>query len=370
VLQSYQERFVKGARNLLINCADLQPEQHLLIICETDTIGYYDPVMGRAIQAVGTQIGLSVEIVGVPLNRDVCDPCEMLTQKMNDADCTLFLARLGDQIRFRPKNSKTTQVISYALDCDMLASPFGTIDYQAFEALRDLINAAIAGAKDVHVSCPAGTDFRGSPTGFSTVGSDTTRKRFPISVHAPIPAEGFRGRIAQNGFLTGTGSQYYTPWSCGLDNTLFVNFEGNHITGFDGAPKDVAAAKAHYEFVGEKYGLDTYYVHSWHGGIHPGCAFDEPAGAHFERWGGGAFGNPRLMHFHTCGAYPPGEISLNMLDPTIRIDEVAVWENGFLHPERIAGGAELLAAYPDMRAAFEHPATQVGQADCGQLRYA
>ena len=369
MLESYIDRFAKGVRNLLLNCADCKPGQSVLIVCETDTVGYYDPMMGYAIQTVGEQLDLIIKIVGVPWNRDVCDPSKALTQKMNEADCTLFLARLGDQIRFRPKNSAMTQVISYALDCEMLASPFGTIDYQAFVELRDLINTATSKAAKIHVTCPAGSDFRGKPSVSMATGSDTTRKRFPISVHAPITAGGFRGRIAQNGFLTGTGSQYYTPWSCRLDDTLFVNFKDNRITGFEGLPKDVAAAKAHYEFVGNKYSLDTYYVHSWHAGIHPACTFVEPADAHFERWGGSAFGNPRLMHFHTCGAYPPGEISLNVLDPTICLDGVAVWKGGVLRPERIAGGAAFLDAYPEMRLAFQHPETQVGQAACGGLKY-
>jgi hypothetical protein len=41
-----------------------------------------------------------------------------------------------------------------------------------------------------------------------------------------------------------------------------------------------------------------------------------------------------------------------------------------LHPERLAGGQALLETYPEMRAIFEAPATQVGQAPCGRLRYA
>jgi hypothetical protein len=148
-----------------------------------------------------------------------------------------------------------------------------------------------------------------------------------------------------------------------------VNFEGNRITGFEGSDSDVAAAKSHYENVAEKYGLDTYFVHSWHAGIHPGCTFPDAAGDNFERWSGSAFGNPRLLHFHTCGAYPPGEISLNVLDATVRIDGVAVWDAGILHPERIEGGAALLDAFPDMKQSFLHPAKDVGQADCGNLRF-
>jgi len=365
----FQDRLARGARNLLLNCAQCQSGDELLVIIESGGTGYYDPNLGPALQDAAKECGMESDLISVPFDSEVHDPDEALMQKMDAADCTVFLARLGDQIRFRPKNSSTTQVISYALDCEMMASPFGVIDYQAFEALKGLINNAVEGSIDIHVTCPAGTDFRGSPAAFSAQGRDTTSKRFPVSVFAPIPAFGFRGRVAQNGFLTGTGSQYYTPWSCALKDTLFVEFEDNHITGFDGTPEDVAAAKAHYDFVGTKYGIDTYYVHSWHAGIHPGCNYPVPAGRDFARWSGGAFGNPRLLHLHTCGAYPPGEISLNLLDTTVRLDGVALWEDGRLYPERIEGGAALLAQHPEMAAVFDTPAPDVGQAASGILEH-
>lgn len=367
--QDFQNRLTVGAENLLVNCAGCMPGQRLLVVYETATDGYYDPELARTIGEAGQKLGLWTQTHGVPLNPDVTDPDEILSAKMRSADCTVFVARLGDQIRFRAQEACQSQIISYALDRQMLASPFGTIDYGAFEALKAVINRAVSGARDIHVTCPAGTDFRGAPNLFNAGSGDTTRKRFPVSVFTPIPAEGFRGRIAQTGFITGTGSHYYQPWTCALDRTVFVNFEGTRITGFDGAPADVAAAREHYEFVGRKYGIDTYFVHSWHAGIHPGCEFRSPAGQHFERWSGGAFGNPRLLHFHTCGDYPPGEISLNLLDPTVRIDGVAVWEDGRLYPERLAGGDAVLEAYPEMHAAFMTPATQVGQSTCGHLRY-
>ncbi len=359
----------QGARNLLLNCAGCQPGHNVLIVYETEDDGYYDPELRGELERVAGHLGLITQSHGVPIAHDVTDPDAVLAAKMAAADCTIFLARMGDQIRFRPRDAALNQIISYALDRDMLASPFGTVDYRAFDDLKYLINDAIAVAQDIHVTCPAGTDFRGGPVYFESHGADVTRKRFPVSVFAPVPAASFSGKVAQRGFLTGTGSNYYTPWSCALDDTLIVNFDANRITGFEGSDSDVAAAQAHYESVGTRYGLDTYFVHSWHAGIHPGCASKAPAGAHMERWSGSAFGNPRLLHFHTCGDYPPGEISLNVLDPTIRLDGVAVWEQGILHPERIKGGAALLAAHPDMAAVFADPATDVGQAACGNLRY-
>ncbi|MEO9650176.1 MAG: hypothetical protein ABJC87_16120 [Roseobacter sp.] len=368
-MASFLDRVAQGAHNLLINCGNCAPGHRVLLISEEDSGGFYDPHLAPAIHAAGDALGLIIEMYFVPFHREVNDPDETLMQKINDADCTLFLARLGDQIRFHETGLASTQIINYALDRDMLASSFGTIDYQAFESLGRLINKTIEQSESIRVTCPVGTHFEGHAAKFSRFKGDTTRKRFPISVFAPIPAKGFRGRIAQNGFLTGTGSQYYSPWHCPLEETLFVNFEGNRITGFDGTPKDVAAAKMHYEFVGNTYGIDTYFIHSWHAGIHPGCEYRECAGLNYERWSGCAFGNPRLMHFHTCGEYPPGEISLNLLDPTVSADGVPIWEAGRLYPERLQGGSALLEQYPDMRAAFDCPATQVGQSESGQLAY-
>lgn len=370
MLAGFQNRISKGVRNLLINCAECVPGQKLLIVYETENDGYYDPELANEILRVAGELNLQTELFGVPILRDVCDPSPSLSAKLKAADCTLFLARMGDQLRFRESDAAMNQIISYVLNRDMLASPFGTVDYRAFEALKVLINSSISSASQVHVTCPAGTNFKGKVANFLHIGGDTTRKRFPISVFTPIPAIDFSGRIAQNGFLTGTGSHFYSPWSCELRDTLFVNFEGSKITHFEGSQRDIEAAKKHYEFVGNKYNIDTYHVHSWHAGIHPGCEYKERAGNHFERWSGGAFGNPRILHFHTCGDYPPGEISINVLDPTIQIDGVSVWDNGKLYPERLLGGSALLEANPEIRSVFQNPAMEVGQAACGNLVYA
>lgn len=370
MLDDFKDRLEQGAHNLLINCAQCEQGDVVLIVYETEQDGYYDPDLAGALGKAAADLGIKTTFYGVPFNHTATCPDAALNAQIEEADCTVYLARLGDQIRFQPKTSETKQIMSYALDRDMLASPFGGIDYQAFTKLKDLINTAMASTSDIHVTCPAGTDFRGTPNDFNPTGCDTTLQRFPVSVFAPIPAQGFSGRIAQVGFLTGTGSNFYTPATCPIKETLFVKLDGSRITGFEGSAADVAAAQKHYEFVGEKYNIDTYYVHSWHAGIHPSLAYTQDAAQNFERWSGGAFGNPRLLHFHTCGGYPPGEISINVLDPTVRIDGVAVWENGRLHPERLVGGEALLSEYPVMQAAFDTPETAVGQARCGRLAYA
>ncbi|MDP3523641.1 MAG: hypothetical protein Q8S27_03605, partial [Hoeflea sp.] len=273
----------------------------------------------------------------------------------------------GDQLRFNAELSSVRPIVCYALDREMLGSPFGRAPYRAFVALKACIDTALARASTIRVTCPLGTDFSGPGVAFPGTVGDVSVARFPMSVFTPAPAAAYRGRVAQAGFLVGTGSRYYEPYGVALSNTLFIAFDGNRITGFEGDADDVETARRHYAFVADRFGIERDFVHSWHAGIHPGCAFPGQAGDNLERWSGAAFGNPRLLHVHTCGAYAPGEICWNVVDPTIRIDGVAVWENGRLHPERVPGGAEILAAEPLVAAAFASPAQAIGLAPDGRL---
>jgi hypothetical protein len=63
---------------------------------------------------------------------------------------------------------------------------------------------------------------------------------------------------------------------------------------------------------------------------------------------------------HTCGAYAPGEICWNVVDPTVKADGINLWENGVLHPERAPGGADLLEEYADLKKIFENPDRRIG----------
>lgn len=139
-----------------------------------------------------------------------------------------------------------------------------------------------------------------------------------------------------------------------------AHFAAGRLTHFSGDAEAVRTAEAHYRFVSETFGLDGRCVHSWHAGIHPGCEFSGPASASYEKWSGSAFGNPRVLHFHTCGDYAPGEISWNVFDPTIHVDGKALWRNGVLEPTFVPGGAEILARYPSAKAAFDVPGRNIG----------
>ncbi|RST86924.1 hypothetical protein EJC49_08390 [Aquibium carbonis] len=356
-----------GARNLLADCAGMRAGETLLVLHEDPTLGYYGPGLAEAVLEAAATMGIRATARAIPFDPDIDVPPADLRHAMLAADRTLFLARMGDQLRFNAELAAVRPIVCYALNRDMLGSVFGRAPYRAFVALKASVDAVLAGATSIRVTCPLGTDFSGPGVAFPGAKGDVTVARFPMSVFTPAPAAAYRGRVAQAGFLVGTGSKYYQPYGAALRDVLFIAFEGNHITGFEGDAADVDTARRHYAFVADRFGIDRDFVHSWHAGIHPGCAFPGQAGENLERWSGAAFGNPRLLHFHTCGAYAPGEICWNVVDPTVLVDGVAVWENGRLHPERVPGGSEILAAHPQVAAAFAAPAQAVGLAPHGRL---
>ena len=350
----------RAVANMLFACAGARPGAQLLILEEPFALGHYDAELAPAIASAAEDLGLGVcrhDIGFSPEPRDV--PAATLAQ-MAAADHILYLARLGDQMRFRPLPHARKSIVSHAMTLASLAGPFGTIPHRSMQALKSTINTAIVRADEIRVTCPLGTDLRGRMAPTSGDMADVGIRRFPMCVFAPVPMAGFSGRIALARFLIGTGSIYYEPFLHAFDGIALIHVRGTRVTGYDGPPDLVAGLRAHVGQIAARFGLDGDFVHSWHAGIHPGCAYDGCATDNPARWTSSAFGNPRLLHVHTCGAYAPGEICWNLLDPTITLDGVALWQDGRLHPDRTPGGAAVLDGCPDLAALFAAPATAVG----------
>ncbi len=357
-----------GAENLLRNCGGLASGDRLLILREAPGQGYYDDTICDAILCCACDLEIDTTVRILPFDPMGGAMSPELVVAMRAADRTLFLSRSGDQIRFSADMAGIRPIMSYALDRDMLASGFGWASYQGFVALKNATQDLLSNAREIRVTCPLGTDFSGPGARFCPTAADVTVDRFPMLVFAPVPVAGFSGVVVQDGFLVGTGSKFYHPYAMALDQPIAIHFENAVLSDITGAPRDVDAAKAHYRHVGEMFGLDPFTMHSWHAGIHPGCACKTPAAENFERWSGSAFGNPRLLHFHTCGDYAPGEISLNVLDPTIAVDGVAIWSSGQFDPLKLPGGADILDRYACIRSVFAAPCQEVGQGADGRLR--
>jgi hypothetical protein len=353
------EQNLEGAYNLLVNCGQACAGERLLLCYEQESLDFYDRAIVEDVCACAQEIGLEVMPYVLDFDPVIDTVPAQLAAAIAAADLTVFLARLADQMRFGRFKSDQRTILSYALNSASLASPFGTVHYKASLALKQVIDAAIFGASEVVVTCKVGTYFKGKISA-SPDGGDVNLRRFPMLVNTPAPASGFAGRIALPGFLVGTGSKYYHPFGVTFDAPLFAVFEGNTLLGFEGQKSDEDKANQHLDMVAGRFEIDRNFVHSWHLGIHPKCYFDGVAVDQFESWSGSAFGNPRLLHVHTCGAYAPGEVCWNVVDPTLVADGVTIWEDGVLLPERVPGGREVLAECDDLRQAFLTPDRRIG----------
>ncbi len=139
--------------------------------------------------------------------------------------------------------------------------------------------------------------------------------------------------------------------------------EKGRIVGFEGDEREVSKIRAHYDFVAKRYAIDSGIIHSWHAGIHPQNGYLGRAADNLARWGRTAFGNPRYLHFHTCGNYAPGEICVSVFDPTISVDGVDMWRNGTLEFANTPTAKKLLAEYPGMQEMFDQPVMEYGLGD-------
>ena len=219
------------------------------------------------------EINLDVETIDVGFSPDNPHLTPELVAQFDRADIILFLARLGDQLRFSDMPQGKRIVVSFALDAGLFGSRFGTTHHKAMMTLKHRISDAFRRADMVRVTCAAGSDFSGKLNLPQSEDSDTTIRRFPMSVFQPVPARTFSGKVALCGFLTGTGSMYYEDYTLEFDTPVFARLENGRLAGFEGSASDIAAANAHYDRVSEHFGIDRNCVHSWHAGMHPGCGY-------------------------------------------------------------------------------------------------
>ena len=347
-----------GAANLIDNCIGEVTGLTVLLVCEDPKFGWYDAAAPDLVHGALLARGAKVRrmTVGPPDNRPNAD----VQTAMNEVDEVIFFSRLGDQGRFHWHYTGPHCVMSYALNEEMLDGGYGALDHAAMMRMKDAIDAITLYADNVLVTCPRGTRFEGRPGTPTANGADVIISRFPLGIPKPVPAEGFRGQAVLSNYLTPTGSKVYSPDCLALRDPVTAHFENSRITRFDGPPRMVAEVEAHYDRVAAQFGLDAYNIDSWHAGIHPLMAYDSTAAADPMRWSGTAFPHPRLLHFHTCGSGPPGEICWMILDPTVVIDGFALWEHGRLHPERFERSRQVLNQFPALKAAFAAPAGPVG----------
>ena len=344
------EALAEGARNLLVNCAGMRPGQSVLVVAEDPGLGWYDAEAPNAVAEMARYMGARVTTLAVG------DPAELppteLPDEIANHDITVFFARIGDKHRFCASNEAHVCVMSYARTAAALASSFGRRDHRTMLRLKELIDEALHGAAEIEITCPRGTHVIGPPPAKAPL-PDVTIRRFPMCMPAPVCTKGMTGRVALAGYLTPTGSQSYEPACLDLPHPVFARLSGGRVVGYDGNPACVERIQAHYSRVADQFGIDPDRVHSWHAGIHDGCAFPGDPADDPDLWANSVFGHPGWLHFHTCGDYAPGEIAWSVFDPTIMIDGAEFWKDGtFVWLER-EDNAALIAQYPGAECLYE-----------------
>jgi len=361
--KAQQPSDIDGAISLLRDCVGGNAGERLLIVSEPECNGFYDDQAPKLTAAAGRALGMKVYLTESESFISNDDDKAILIDSLRGFDHIVFFSRVGDQIRFDTSTNLPSTTMCYTLSGGSLNSNFGTACHHGMCEIKAAIDVAFENAENIRVTCPRGTDYQGKPRWSGLQPVEVSLKRFPLLVPRPVPSIGFSGRIALSRFLIGSGNRHYEPYHLDLPNDVIACVEDNHITHFEGDSTDVKRVENHYLSVSEQLGIEPWYVDSWHAGIHPGCQFETDAQADILRWSGTAFGNPRILHFHTCGQYAPGEVSWNVLDPTIYLDGVAVWDKGRLYANRIAGGTEILSRHPKLAALFANPEYKIGLVD-------
>ncbi len=340
-----------GAYNLLINCGGFKPGEKLLILHEDPALGWYDLDASLAVAEAAVEIGLAPSLVQVGSPSEPLDPA--VSAQIAESDNIVYFARIGDEDRFGDAVPGKTSVMSYIRTVSMLASPYGRLEHQAMLSLKQAVNNVLAQASRIDIECPLGTRVTGTPVTNPNGAADVSMRRFPMGVPAPVSAERFSGRVALAGYLTPSGNRAYAPAWLALENTIYAEIENGRIVNFSGDAQTVASVRNHYQHVSNFFGIDPTAVHSWHAGIHPGVRYDMAVADDPDRWSNTMFTSPGYLHFHTCGAYAPGEICWMLANPRVHVDGVALWSQGQLHPELHEETRTCLKAFPSLKPLFD-----------------
>ena len=351
--KSMPEDCRSGALNLLQNCAELTEGESLLVVREDPELGWYDAKAAQTVIEVAQELGASVSVYQSEQISNTEDSA--LNQLRATHDCTVFFARAGDRQRFSPGQRN---VMCYARDAEMLAGAYGTTHHAAMLSLKRAIDEIVHSARTIEISCPMGTDFKGeipkpgNPLSESEL-NDVGILRFPQGIHSPVSTQYFTGQIALSNYVTSTGSAHYQPDNLPLEDVVLAQVADGKINEFTGKRTDVKRLREHYRCVSNLLGLNPEIVHSWHAGIHPGCYYPASIHENPDRWANNVFTNPGILHFHTCGDEPPGEIAWNIENPTITIGGRPLWNQGRLHVGDFLQTRLTLQQWPELDALFE-----------------
>jgi len=325
------EDIEKGVRNLLLNCAEAETGNRVLLIGERSEAPFFDPRLCDDVATVCTKLGMPTEIVlAEPVASAEHFP-EAVAQAMWSTDITIFFSRLGDQLRFLDSPGDSRKIMCYTLERDHLASPFACVDHHMMTRVHDRLLSRIKGSMSYLIEAANGTTLSAelardnSPENHPV--TPFSLDLFPVMIFPPINFVNLNGQLVLEHFLTSSSTRAYDDSVLILESPITVQVKDSRMIDFDGDQALVKKLHRQLERAAGITGGDPYRLNSWHTGINPYTFFNGDPYRDLERWGTVAFGSPRQTHIHAAGR-DPGDISIQLFDASIRFDEEDFWENG------------------------------------------
>ncbi|MGB0867872.1 MAG: hypothetical protein ACPGSC_15275 [Granulosicoccaceae bacterium] len=340
-----------GALNLLTEAVKLQAGQRIAIVSEDPALGTYDALAPRCVLETARDLGAQAQLIPVQ-GAEATHLSLELAQALETFDHVLFMASIGDTLRFSPQQNHAKRTMCYALDIGTLGSAGATVSFQLMREIQKRFEQESGTAQTWHIQCPLGTDLCGTQDVAAIqagTAPDFSMTRFPVCAPRPTLCSDAEGVVALSHWLLPTGNGNYDDATLDLNAPIFAVIKRGRIVDFQGDKKTARAATRHYQRVASLFNIDPWAVHSWHAGMNPGISYPVSAHGDPSRWGKTAFANPRYLHFHTCGDYAPGEICWSVFDATVTMDQQVYWQDGYFCFLDRADIRELLAKhnYPD-----------------------
>ncbi len=300
-------------------------------------------------------MGAHVHSLRTPTVMGPDDAPAFLKTALEHVDHTIFCSRIGDQMRFYPLPGPGTKTMCYALDAQMLAGEACRVPYQLAVETLSYVQAKLDHTNHWRVTCPLGTDISANcepGVGAADPKTGFTIRLFPLGPFRTFSCAGANGRLVSR-WLPGSATRRYEPYGLILEEPVTLVVKDGRIVDFEGSTRTARIARAHYQHVASCFDIDPFVVHSWHGGTNPKIFYPRTAESDVERWNGVVHSHPRYTHFHTCGAYNPGEIVVGLIDASVFINDEPYWEQGCLTLLDRDDAHDLLGRYPGQEEAFK-----------------
>lgn len=342
-----------GLSNLLVDCAGIKDGQRVVLIHEEGNPAVEHDVVAaieqgaRALGATVTSLGCGERLAGP----EAIPP--HIVAAMAQADVTILSHYMGAMLRLRPPIGAGVHVLNYATNGNLLGSRWATVPYGVWLEAGDAIARELRGATSWRVTCPLGTDLRGSitPPPASAPSQPFTVLTFPIGTHNPIRSHGASGRLVIRWLASSANHDIGDGLI--LRSPVTAEVRDDRIVRLEGGAAEVAKAESLLHDLGRRNGVDPMLINSWHAGINPQarpCCDPEKDLNHWQLM---SHNNPRLMHFHAVGHAMPGEISLPVLDPDIWLDERQLWRRGEFLLLKSPAIQDILGRHPGSEDAYE-----------------